>query len=140
MNIIKNNKITLAKAAETAATSNVDTAIIDMLGFESCAFVGTIGTANSGNYCLVQQGDNSSLTDAAALEGTKIIVSNSGDAFLTEIFKPTERYLRLRVVRGASSTTGDIYAIQSGAHKAPVSHGSTIEGYELHVSPAEGTI
>ncbi len=138
MNLTKNVKVSLAKEAQTANTTAVNSSIIDMQGFEGVVFVGTIGTANSGNYAKIQQGAASDLSDAADLEGTKVIPGDNGDSFMIDVYRPTERYVRCVVTRGASTTTGDIYALQYGARKVPVSHGSTIDS-EVHVSPAEGT-
>jgi hypothetical protein len=138
MNFSKDNKVVLAKAASAAATSAVNSDVIDMQGFEGVAFVGAIGTANAGNYAKVQQGAAANMSDAADLEGSKLVTGDDGDSFLSEIFRPKERYVRCVVTRGASTTIGEIYAILYGSKKKPVTHGSTIDA-ELHVSPDEGT-
>jgi hypothetical protein len=138
MNLSKNVKVVLAKAGQSAGTSAVTTDVIDTQGYEGVIFLGSIGTANANNYVKIQQGTASNMSDAADLEGSKVTPANNGDSFLVDIYKPRERYLWAVINRGASTTTGDVYAILYGARKEPVSHGATINA-ELHVSPAEGT-
>lgn len=138
MNLSKNVKVLLAKAAAAAATTDVETDIIDIQGFEGVMLVGSIGTANAGNYVKAQQGNDSGLSDAADLEGTKIVPGDDGDSFLLDLYRPQKRYIKGIVTRGVSTTTGDIYALLYVPAKAPVSHGATIDA-ELHVSPDEGT-
>jgi hypothetical protein len=112
---------------------------IDTAGFEGCMFVGSITTANAGNFGKVQQSSDNDADTYADLEGTKNVPGTSGDSFLIDVFRPRERYLKCSIIRaGASTATGDLYAILYGAHKAPTSHGATIDA-ETHASPAEGT-
>ena len=138
MNLNKNVKVVLAKAAQTAATDEVLSDAIDTAGFEGCMFVGSIATANAGNYGKVQQSSDNGADTYADLTGTKTVPTTSGDSFLIDVYHPRERYLKCSIIRGASTATGDVYAILYGAHKAPVSHGATIDA-ETHASPAEGT-
>lgn len=138
MNLTKNVKVSLAEALTAAGTSAVTTAVFDMLGFEGIVFIGTIATVNAGNYAKAQQGAASNMSDAADLEGTKVVPGDDGDSFMIDIYKPQKRYVQVVVTRTASTALGEIFAIQYGAHKAPVSHGATIDS-EVHISPDEGT-
>jgi len=139
MNLSKNVKVVLAKAAQASGGTAVTTSVIDTQGFEGVVFFGSIGTANAGNFAKVQQGQKSDLSDAADLAGTKVVPGDDGDSFLIDIYKPRERYLRVYIDRsGANTATGDVYAILYEPRKAPVTHGATIDA-ELHVSPDEGT-
>jgi hypothetical protein len=139
MNLTKNCKVILAKAGQSSAGTAVNSDVIDMEGYEGVVFVGSIATVNAANFAKVQQGKDSGLSDAADLEGTKVVPGDDGDSFMIDVYKPQERYVRCVVDRGGANTaTGDIYAIQYGAKKAPISHGATIDS-EAHVSPAEGT-
>lgn len=140
MNLNKHVKVVLAKAGQADGTSAVNSDVIDTAGFEGVMFVGSIATANAGNFGKVQQGAAANLSDAADLEGTKVAPGDNGDSFLIDVYRPRERYVRCVVTRGASTVTGDLYALLYGAHKLPVSHGSssTIDA-ETHASPAEGT-
>lgn len=102
-------------------------------------FVGSIATANAGNYGKVQQSSDDAAADAYAdLEGTKNVPGDSGDSFLIDIYRPQERYLKCLIVRGASTATGDVYAILYGPRDMPTTQGGTIDA-ETHASPDEGT-
>jgi len=138
MNISKNVKLILAKAGAVAATSAVTTDVIDMQGFEGVAFFGSIATVDPTNYIKVQQGQAANMSDAADLAGTKLAPGDNGDSFLTDIYRPRERYVQVVVTRTVSTALGDIYALLYSAIKAPVTHGATIDA-ETHVSPIEGT-
>lgn len=138
MNLSKVVKVVLAKATQTSAGTEVLSDAIDTLGFEGCMFVGSITTANAGNYAKVTQCDTSG-GSYADLTGTKLVPGDNGDSFLIDINQPLERYLKLSIIRaGANTVTGDVYALLYGARTVPVSHGTTIDS-ELHISPAEGT-
>jgi hypothetical protein len=137
------NAIKVTKVAAGAASGGTDVAgtTIDMQGFEGVVFVTTIATANAGNFLKAQQGVASDLSDAADLEGSKVVAAANGQVVWYDLYQPRERYVRPVVVRaGANTATGDLYAIQYGPRRLPVSNlvANTIIG-EVAVSPAEGT-
>ena len=136
MNASKNMKLTKVLAGAAAGTTALNSASVDMQGFEGVMFFGTIATADATNYAnAAQSSDDSTFAD---LENTKVVPGDDADSFLIDIVKPTDRYIRCEIARGVSTATGDVYALQYGARKAPVSHGSTIDA-ETHISPDEGT-
>lgn len=137
MNLSKNVKVTLVKAGQVTGTSAVDSDAVDMSGFEGVMFVGSITTANAGNFANAAQGNTSGGT-FDDLAGTKVVPGDNGDSFMIDVYRPTDRWVRCEVTRGATTVTGDIYAIQYGARVLPTSHGATIDA-ETHISPAEGT-
>lgn len=137
MNLSKNVKVTMVKAAQASGGGAINSDSVDMQGFEGVMFFGSIGTVNAGNFANAAQSEDD--TNFDDLEGTKVVPGDDGDSFLIDVYKPKERYVRVEIDRsGAATATGDIYAIQYGAHKPPVTHGPTIDA-ELHVSPDEGT-
>lgn len=140
-NFLANNQVRLNKTAETAATSAIDGAVVDMSGFDSATFFCTIATANAGNYLKVEQGDAADLSDGDDLAGTKTVAAANGDVVAVEVFRPTKRYIRPMVIRaGASTATGEIYQILSGARVLPVNNNvADLIVSETHLSPAEGT-
>jgi len=140
MNLSKNVKITPVLAYAAAGTGTTNGTILDMSGFEGVMFLGgAFGTANAGNYYHVEQGDESDLSDGADLAGTKLTPGDDDDDMCSDLYRPTDRYVRIVRIRGASSTANPVYAVQYGAAKASVDNASTVDT-ELHVSPAEGTI
>lgn len=137
-----NCKITMAKAAQTAGTGAVTSDIIDMAGFEGVLFLTRFGTAAANNSVKVQQDSAAAMGSAADLEGTSVVsgADPSNEAIYVDVYKPQERYVKLYVTRGTSSTLGEIWAIQYGCRNAPQTHAvsGTLTG-EAHVSPDEGT-
>lgn len=134
-------KITKVADHSTAATTDVDSASVDMAGFEGVLFVSSFGTAASGNTLEAQQSSDDGSSDTfAALAGTAVSSGTSDEDVWVDIYRPQERYVRAHAERGTSSTLESIWAIQYGGRKQPVDNTTTgtIAG-EAHVSPAEGT-
>jgi hypothetical protein len=139
VNLGKNVKVTKVIPAAGAGTGTTNGTILNMAGWEGVLFVGgAIGTVNAGNYVKVQQDTDSAGNTMADLEGTKTTPSVNAYGVAIDLYRPREQYVRPVAVLGASSTLGDLYAIQYGASKAPTSHATGIDT-ETHVSPAEGT-
>lgn len=139
MNLSKNVKITKVLAAAGAGTGTTNGTELDMSGWEGVLFVGgAIGTVNAGNYFKLQQDTVTGMGSAADLEGTKLTPSVNGYAAAIDLYRPLERFVRVVAVLGASSTLGDMYAIQYCGREVPTTMDTGIET-ELHVSPAEGT-
>lgn len=137
------------EAATVAGTSDIESDIVDMQGYQSCTFVTTFGTITSGAVTTikVQQGDAAGGGDMADLEGTGISVADDDDnqTFAIEVYRPTKRYVRCVIDRGTqNAVVGEIYAYLYGGR------GELDEGVqdnnraneitsEIHNSPAEGT-
>ncbi len=137
MNLSKNVKLTKVLALSSSAGTALNTASVDMQGFEGVMFFGRMATADVGNFAnLAQSSDDSSFAD---LLGTKVVPGDDADSFMIDVYRPLDRFVRLEVVRaGADTIVGDIYAIQYSGRTAPTTHGATIDA-ETHISPAEGT-
>lgn len=138
MNLSKNVKVVLAKAAQASGTTAVTTDVIDTLGFQGVMFFGSIATKDAGNYATAQQGTKADGSDAADLADTKVTPATNGHSFLIDVYRPQERYVDVVITRGQATATGDVYAVLYGPTKMPTAHGSTILA-ETHASPAEGT-
>jgi len=142
MNLSNGVKITKVAAASSAGTSTINGTTVDMTGFEGVLFVTTIGTANAGNIFKAQIGEKADGSDAADLKGSAVVAEGSGSVVWLDIYRadPSQKYIRPVVVRGASTTVGEIYAIQYESRKQVVGNNieNTIIG-KLLVNPYEGT-
>lgn len=140
MNLSNEVKISTALATTQAGTTDVTGSTIDMANYEGVLFIAKFGTAGTANTIHAEQGTASNLNDAADLAGTKVGVGSSDELVWLDLYRPSERYVRVIAERAASSTLDWGIAIQYGAAKPPVDNttAGTIHG-ELHVSPAEGT-
>ncbi len=140
--LLNNILITKVKDHSTAATSDVDSDIVDMSGWEGAIFFTSFGTAAADNLIKVQQNTANSTSGMADLEGTSLVsgASPSNEDVSVDVYKPRERYLRAKVVRATSSTVESVYCLRYGPRTMPTT--TTVSGTqaaELHQSPAEGT-
>lgn len=132
--------ITKVAAAATAATSAVTSSAIDMQGYDNVLVFVEFGTPAADNVIKLQQCDTSGGT-YADLEGTSVSVHASGSAVVAvEVRNPLERYIKAVALRGTSSTTLTMYAIQYNAQAAGAAPTATTSlAIEAHQTPAEGT-
>ena len=132
------NAITITAGA--AGTSAINGAILDMLGFSGVMVVVKFGAIVSGaaTSFKVQQDTDSAMGTAADLAGSgQTIVDTADDTiFISDIFKPTKRYVRVVVSRATQNATvsADYYVYD--ARSRPATQTATVERF---VSPAEGT-
>jgi hypothetical protein len=148
MNLGKNVKISTAITPTNGAagTTDINGTTLDMAGYEGVMMITYFGaiTGSAVTSVKAQQGAASNLSDAADLTGTGITVADDDDEqiFIIDLYRPTDRYVRLVVDRGTQNAVvaGAVYVQYGGPRKAPVTQNVTdAVTYELHVSPAEGT-
>lgn len=137
------NQVKITKVADpsTASTASVNTSILDMAGYEGVLFFSSLGTANAGNLIKVQQDAANSTASMADLTGTSVASGTSDEDVWVDVYRPEKRYVRAQIVRaGASSTLGDVWALQYNPRTLPVDNttSGTITG-EQHLRPLEGT-
>lgn len=147
-NILNTIDVRRVNNAAAAGTSAINTTVVDMLGYETVAFVALFGTLTASQVTgiKVQQGTASDASDMADLAGTASTAMADGDSnkmLLTEVYRPTERYVRLVVTRGTANAVLDgAIALLGRAGVSPPAFGSTVSNattVEIFNSPAEGT-
>lgn len=130
----------------TAGTSDVNSGVVDTLGYKGIAWVLELGTIAASGAVTVkaQQGAASNLSDAADLAGTAqgpCADTDDNKVMLIDIYRPQERYQRLAITRGdgGNSTINALFAIlYHPDHANPVSQANAAFA-EFFNSPAEGT-
>lgn len=142
MNLSSNVKITKVADHSGAAQTAVNSAGVDMLGYEGVLFLTSFGTPAADNLVNVAVSSDDDVADSYAdVLGSAVAQGGASDedAWI-DVYRPVERYVRLEAARGTSSTLESIWAIQYGARKGPIDNTTTgtIAG-ELSVSKAEGT-
>lgn len=107
-------------------------AIIDLSGYDSCTFLFQTGTVTDGDYTvLIQEGDASNLSDAAAVadadltatEASVSFTADTDDNLVSKIgYTGSKRYVRFNIVSTNTSSGAVIgaQAILGGARHAPV--------------------
>lgn len=141
MNNNLSSAVKLTKVADhtAAGTSAVNSTGVDMSGFEGVLFITSFGTAAANNTVNAAQGATLGGT-YDDLAGTSVASGTSDEDVWIDVYRPTDRFVRLEAARGTSSTLESIWAIQYGARtEAPVNVVSGEIIGEAHASPAEGT-
>ena len=106
-------------------TINSDTTtngnIIDTQDYEACEFVLLMGTLTDGDYTvLIQHGDNSALSDAAAVADSQLLGTEAGASFTADTddnrvskigYIGTKRYVRFNIVSTSTSSGATMGAI-----------------------------
>lgn len=133
----------ITPTAGAAGTTDIEGTTLDMQGFEGVLMMVRMGAITSGAVTSIkaQQDSASTMATAADLEGTsQTIADDDGDqTFYIDLYRPTERYVRLHVDRGTqNAVVASAEYIQYGPRKAVTTHGSNVSG-EAHAGPDEGT-
>ena len=142
MNLSKNSKVVVISNTVAAGTSDIDASSVDMQNYESVMFIVQFGAIVAGAVTSVNAKQSSDDSSFADLAGTAVAVADDDDnkAFVLDIVKPGDRYVKPYIVRGTQNATIEsITAILYGARKMPITLDTTIGGSETHVSPDEGT-
>lgn len=130
---LHNNVKTQIARNFVAITSNTTSAgsIIDLKGYGSCEFVIASGTLTDGAYAiLIEDGDNSGLSDAAAVDDNYLLGTEAAAGFAATDdntvkkigYVGSKRYVRLSIVSTGVTSGGTIgaVAILGHAENAPV--------------------
>ena len=135
-----NEQVKITKVADytSADTSAINCTGVDMSGYQGVLLITSFGTAAANNTANAAQSANDS--SYADLEDTSVASGTSDEDVWIDVYHPTDRYVRLEIARGTSTTLEGAWAIQYGARKQPVDNttSGTITGEE-HVGEAEGT-
>lgn len=143
-NLTDNVKTVRAKAASAAGATDIESDIMDTLGFEGIRFIVPFGTITSGAVTSVkaQQDVANAAGGMADIIGTGITVADTDDDKLVilDIFRPKERYVRCVVKRATqNAVVGEIIAELYRPGLAAVTKDASVSSQEIHVNPAEGT-
>lgn len=132
-NLIKASQA-LAPAAATTDNTAYVSSILDTAGFDSNEFIGICGSLADADVTftvLMEEGDNSALSDAAAvadanLLGTELLAAplfSDDNKVLKLGYKGTKRYIRVTITPAAN--TGNIFLagawLQANARTGPQS-------------------
>ncbi len=140
MNLSTNTRYREGAATTAAGTTTINGAEVDMVGYEGVLWICKFGTAATDNQLKAQQDTVTGMAGAADLLGTLTTVGASDEIVYLDLYRPLERFVRVVVLRGTSTTIDWCVAIQYGPMKGPVDNdvAGTIAG-ELHIGLAEGT-
>lgn len=135
--------IAITPANGAAASTDVEGATLDMSGFEGVLMIVTMGVIDGSAVTSIkaQQDSAANMGTVADIAGTAQAIADNDDnkTFYIDLYRPTERYVRLHVDRATqNATVASAIYIQYGPRKSVTTHGSNVSG-EAFAGPAEGT-
>ena len=135
MNLSKDIKITVVSPAAVAATTAIDSSILDMTGYEGVMFIALTGdvTATSDLTLTVKGNTANHLTVPAPVtqKATTLFTAGASDAdskaLMVDVYKPALRYVFANLTRAtANAVIGGIIAIQYNAKTKPTSQDASV--------------
>lgn len=130
LELIKEAKFTRVSDGATAAQTAVNSASVDMTGFNGLTFVvelGTVDALGTGTAVIAYSDDDATFTD---LENPITVAWGASDdegILLLTVAKPTHRYYRCELARAtADSVIDSILAIQTDPIRKPTTQSSDV--------------
>ena len=135
MNLSKDVKITVVSPAATAATTAIDSSVLDMSGYEGVMFIALTGDVTATcDLTLTVKGNTANhltvptpITQAA----TTLFAAGAADAdskaLMVDVYKPALRYVFANLTRAtANAVIGGIIAIQYNAKSKPTTQAASV--------------
>jgi hypothetical protein len=126
-----------AEAPTATGTSTIDSAAVDMAGWDGAICICKIGSIATNNNLRARQ-DDASGGSYADLAGSKVGDSASATPFVLDIRRPIKRYLKFRVTRGTTTTIDTLVVIKYRGRTSNFSQPTNTSVVRLF-APAEGT-
>jgi len=142
--LLNDVKVTVVSPAATAATTAIESDILDMSGYEGVVFIAMLGDVSDTSVLTLaaQQNIANSGTGMATLAGNATFTAGASNAdskaLVLDVYRPRERYVRAYFTRAtANAVMGGIIAIQYGAAKKPQSQAASVIDSETIIEAAE---
>lgn len=144
MNLLKQVKISVNNFTSASATTDVETAIYDMQGFDGIVAMTHFATTGSGTVGSASGNGLFARISTASSSGTEqasgSFIPGVTTAQALEIHRPTQRYVQFGLKRsGAGTKAGSIFVLQYAAGRLPTTNATTITT-KILATPATGTI
>lgn len=125
MQLSKNINVIKVSNGATAGTTEVDSSILDMAGYDGVMFIVDLGTVTDASVMTltVQQNTANSTSGMTAITGaaaTFTASTSSNKAMLVDVYRPLDRYVRAAFTRTTqNAVVNTIIAIQYKAKFQP---------------------
>ena len=135
MQLTNDVKITVVSPAATAATSAIDSSILDMQGYEGVMFIALTGDVTSGSVITMTVKGNTAnhltvptpITQKATATITAGATDSDSKALVVDLYKPALRYVFANITRTTQDTIlGGIIAIQYQAGNKPTTNDASV--------------
>jgi hypothetical protein len=133
MNLLPDIQITQVSNGAAAGTSEVDSSILDMSGYDGVMFVASLATVVDACVLTLTPQDNTlnqtgGMTAITGITAPTFTASTSSNTLMVvDVYRPQSRYVRAAFTRTAQNATlNNIVAIQYKASKKPTTQGTTV--------------
>lgn len=126
------------EAPTATGTTTIDSAEVDMAGWDGVCFIVRLGSPATNNNIRAQQDTATGMASAADIEGTLVGNHATNNPLILDLKRPRERFVRVRVTRGTTTTIDTLVAIQYRGRSSNFSQPSGTM-LEQHTDKAEGT-
>lgn len=135
MSLLKNVKVTVVAGAAAAAQTAVDSAVLDMTGYDGVMFVALLGDVTTGCVLTLTAKGNTAnstssptpVTQKATEAFTADSTSADDKALIVDVYDPALRYAFASLTRTtANAVVGGIIAIQYTAEFRPTSQAASV--------------
>lgn len=130
LNLLRDAKVVRVAAAAAAAQTEVVSAVVDMQGFDSVAFVALLGDVSATSVLTLTVKTNSAssttvpapVTTTASATFTADASNADGKALMVDIHKPRDRYVFASLTRTVANAAVDgILAVLYNSSEKPIS-------------------
>mgnify|MGYP007100110777 CR=1 FL=1 len=135
LSLLKDCLITRVSNSASAATTAINSTILDMQGYDNVLFIVALGDITATCVLTATAYDNSAnSTSGAATTGVSTtFTAGASDAdnllMIVDVRRPQDRYCYLNLTRTTANAVVDgIIAIQYNGNKFPVTQGATVLG------------
>lgn len=135
MNFLKDAKVIRVENAATAGTTELVTDVIDMQGFDSIAFIATLGDVTATSVLTLTVKTNSANSTSSPTPVTTVATATytaaASDAdnkmMIVDVNEPRQRYVFASLTRTTANAVVDsITAILYNAHEKPVTADASV--------------
>lgn len=143
-NFSKRNRVSFNGFTSASATTDVESAVYDMQGYEGIVALTHFATTASGQTGSASGNGLFARVSSASSTGTEqssgTFIPGTSTAQVLDLYRPQQRYVQFGVKRsGAGTKVGSLVVVQYGAHVQPTTNATTVT-VETFASPATGTI
>ncbi len=137
--LLRDSVITVVSPAAVAGTTDIDSARVDMTGFDSVMFIAVLGDVLiTSALTLVAKSNAADSTSSSTTEKTGTIIASAGatsedsNAMIVDLHRPTLRYAYCTLIIDTANAVVDcIIAIQYNAKSVPTTQGATVAASDL---------
>ncbi len=135
MNLSTDVKITVVSGAAAAATTAIDSSVLDMQGYAGVMFIALLGDVTDTSVLTLTAKGNSAnstssptpVTQKATTAFTAGASTADSKALVVDVYEPALRYMFASLTRtAANAVVGGIIAIQYQAGLRPTAHDASV--------------